>query len=169
MEENEIDRIAAEEAEQRVLLDKGLVFKASGKEYLISQPRIGQMDKMAVELLKLDLNSIELESQEWTRRFSEQKRIIHPNAKLAAKIVAIAAVNHHRPLIALFPWYAIKERFLVWKTTNLFLYNLSAEDLFKLVQVVLKTANLQDFTSSIALLSINRTTAPQAIEEDQQD
>lgn len=167
--ENDLDHLEAEIAEQNILLDKGLTFYAGDKKYLISQPRLGQLDKMASELIKLDVEKAELESEDWIRRFSEQKRIIKPNVKTAARIVAIATVKHYRPNKYLHLWYGLKENYLVRQYTKRFLWELSPADLFKLIQVVLKASNLGDFTSSIALLSTNRTTAPQAIEDDQRD
>lgn len=163
--ENDFDATQAEINEQNILLDKGLVFTSNGKEYHIAQPRWGQLDKIAAEQIKLDINTADLESEDWTKRFNEQKRVVHPNAKICAKILAIATVSHHRPNIDLYFWYAIKERYLVNRYTKRFMWELTPSDILKLTTIVLKASNYADFTSSIALLSLNRTTAPQAIED----
>ncbi|CAG5072869.1 hypothetical protein DYBT9623_04409 [Dyadobacter sp. CECT 9623] len=153
MEEN-FDYIAAEVQQQQVLLDKGLTFKAGRKEYLIEQPYLGTLDYLAAELLRLDVDLKKLESKESLEIFEEQKRIVAPNARRCARIVAIAVLNKKWKIRFLTEYYAQK-----------FLWSVKPSDLMKLTSIILRASNLTDFSASIALLSVNRTTAPQAIED----
>lgn len=152
--DEDFEKLIAEKKELEVLLDKGLVFSAGGKQYLIKQPFLGTLDYLSNEFLKLDFNSENLNSDNPIKVFDEQKRIVQPNVKICARIVAIAVLNSRWKIKFLTGWYAAKFR---WSVTP--------EDLFKLTNIVLQASNLRDFTNSIALLSINRTTAPAAIED----
>jgi len=154
MENENFDAFAAEIKETEILLNKGMVFEAGGKKYLIKQPFLGTLDYLSAEYLKLDINIPVLDSQEFKDIYEEQKRSIHPNVKTAARIVAIAVLNSKWKIKFLTSWYA-----------RLFLWSITPADLFKLANIVMRASNLRDFTSSIALMSINRTTAPQAIED----
>ena len=153
MEEN-FDYNAAEAREQQILLDKGITFTAGEKEYLIEQPYLGTLDYLAVELLRLDVDLKKLESKLGMEIFEEQKRVVAPNARRCARIVAIAVLNSKWKIRFLTEFYAQK-----------FLWSVRPSDLMKLTSIILKASNLSDFSASIALLSVNRTTAPQAIED----
>ncbi|MCF2498402.1 hypothetical protein [Dyadobacter chenhuakuii] len=153
MEEN-FDYIAAEAREQQVLLDKGITFKAGKEEYLIEQPYLGTLDYLAEEFLKLDVQIKQLESKQSFEIFEEQKRMVGPNARRCARIVAIAVLNSKWKIMFLTEYYAQK-----------FLWSVKPSDLMKLTSIILKASNLSDFSASIALLSVSRTTAPQAIED----
>ena len=154
MEEDNFDKIAAEQAQQDVLLDKGLVFKAGKKNFYIKQPYLGTLDYLSAEYIKFDVNREKLSNEDSMVIFEEQKRMISPNAKICSRIVAIAVLNN--------PW---KINFLTWIYAFIFRWTLTPKDLMKLTSIILRASNLQDFTSSIALLSVNRTTAPPAIED----
>ncbi|MDQ6482336.1 hypothetical protein [Dyadobacter sp. LHD-138] len=152
--EEDFDYKAAEHREQQVLLDKGLEFTADGKTYTIGQPYLGTLDSLAEEFLKLDMNSDLLDSTDVIGVFGEQKRMIKPNARRCARIVAISVLNSF--------W---KIKLLTWYYTFKFYWTVKPDDLMKLTNIILRASNLQDFTNSIALMSVNRTTAPQAIED----
>lgn len=155
-EEDNIDKKQAEGNELKVLLDKGITFKAGKKEYLIKQPYLGTLDYLSDEYLKLDIDIHTInQSEDFFQRFNEQKRIIKPNVKIAAKVVAIAVLNSR--------W---KIKLLSGIYSRIFLWNLTPELLLKLVEIIIQSSNLKDFTSSIIYLSISpRTTAPQVIED----
>ncbi len=167
MEENDFDYIAAEAREQQILLDKGITFTAGNVEYLIKQPVLGQLDKLSELFLKLDLNKEKLASENSMEIFEEQKRMIGKNARLLARIIAIAAVDHIGVPRGM--WERLLKRvrinFLVRKYTEQIYWNVRPSDLMKLTTIIFKASNLSDFSASIALLSVNRTTAPQAIED----
>ncbi len=155
-EENEdFDARAAEAREQAVLLNKGFEFEVRGKKYLIKQPYLGTLDYLAEQFLKLDVNREILESGKGQEIFDEQKRMLldKKNTRIAAKIVAIAVMNSWWKINILAPFYA---RYFKWA--------INSQDLMKLTGIILRASNLQDFSTSIALMSVNRTTAPRAIE-----
>lgn len=152
--EEDFDYTAAEAREQQILLDKGITFKAGKKEYLIEQPYLGTLDYLAAELLRFELDRDKLSSDKPMEVFEEQKRMVAPNARRCARIVAIAVLNSK--------W---KIKLLTWYYAQKFLWSIKPSDLMKLTSIILKASNLSDFSASIALLSVNRTTAPQAIED----
>lgn len=154
-EEDEINAKKVEKQELDILLEKGLEFTAGGKKYTIKQPYLGTLDYIAEQLLKLHVNREILSSEDPMEIFAEQKRMIRPNAKICARIVAIAVLNSR--------W---KIKFLAGLYARRFYWTVTPEDMMKLTNIILKACNLADFTSSIALLSATeRTTAPQAIED----
>lgn len=152
--EEEFDYAAAEAREQNILLDKGLTFTAGKKEYIIKQPYLGTMDYLAAEFLKLSVDREKLSSEDSMVIFEEQKRMIAPNVNTLARIVAIAVINDFR-----------KIPFLTWYYAFKFKWSVTPTDMMKLTSIILKASNLSDFTNSITLLSVNRTTAPQVIED----
>lgn len=143
----------AEAREQQILLGRGFEFVVGKRKYTIRQPYLGTLDHLAEQFLKLDLNKEKLQSEDPMEIFGEQKRLVRPNASILARIVAIAALNSFWKIKLLVPIY-----------TLYFRWNITPEDLMKLTGIVIRASNLQDFTASIALLSVNRTTAPKAIE-----
>lgn len=155
MEESIFDEVAAEREQLRILLDEGLDFEADGKKYHIQQPYLGTLDYLSREFLNLSINRDLLgEHANYMQIFDEQKRMASVNVKTCARIVAIAVLNSKWKIKLLTPWYA-----------QMFLWSVKPDDLMKLTNIILQSMNLRDFTSSIALLSINRTTIPQAMEE----
>lgn len=147
------DPIEAEQNELDILLDKGMIFKIGKKSYLIKQPYLGTLDYLADQFLKLDIEKAQLIADSPQEVFNEQKRALKPNLITCARIVAIATLNSR--------W---KIKFLTWFYTKYFLWNITPSSLAKLTEVVLKASNLPAFTNSIILMSINRTTAPAMIE-----
>ena len=155
-ENEDFDARAAEARELAVLLDKGFEFQVRKKKYLIKQPYLGTLDYLAEQFLKLDVNREILESGEGREIFDEQKRMLveRKNTRIAARIVSIAVLNSR--------W---KITFLTWFYARMFRWSVTSSDLMKLTGIILRASNLQDFSTSIALMSVNRTTAPRAIED----
>lgn len=147
------DPTEAEQNELGILLDKGMTFKIGKKSYLIKQPYLGTLDHLANQFIKLDVNQTQLISEMPQEVFNEQKRMLLPNLHTCAKIIAIAVLRTKWRITFLTPFYA-------WK----FFWRLTPGELAELTNVVLKASNLPAFTNSIILMSINRTTAPQVIE-----
>jgi hypothetical protein len=148
------DPIEAEERELEILLDKGMIFKVGKKTFHIKQPFLGTLDYLSEQFIKLDINKAQLIADSPQEVFEEQKRILRPNVVICARIVALAVLNSR--------W---KIKFLTWFYTKYFLWRITPSTLAKLTNMVLKASNLPDFTNSIILMSINRTTAPAVIEK----
>src|SRR5215217_106458 len=150
------DEVKAERDQLKILLDEGLEFEAGGKTYLIQQPYLGTLDYLSLEFLKLDIDKEILGSEHAShlQRFEESKQVVRKNAKIASRIVAIAVLNSR--------W---KIKFLTPFSASIFLWKIKPDTLLKLTNIILQSMNLEDFTSSIALLSTSRTTIPQAMEE----
>ena len=153
-DQEEIDRIKAEREEHIVLLDKGIEFRAGKKKYLLKQPYLSTMDHMASELIRLSVNQDRLDSDNPMEIFEEQKRMLKPNALVLARIIAVMYLSKDWK-IRMFTWYYARK----------FANSITPSDMIKLTSIILKITNFPDFSNSIALLAVNRTTMPQAMED----
>lgn len=150
----ELEAVIAEQDEQRVLLNQGIEFEIDGKKYLLKQPYLLTLDYAATEMIKLKFDKEALESESNLSIFEEQKRMVKPNARVLARIVAILYLKK-RWKIRLFAGYYARK----------FENGLTPSDMMKLTSIIIKICNFPDFTNSIVLLAVNRTTAPQTMEE----
>lgn len=136
------------------LLDLGVDLTLRGKTYKFKQPYAYTLDCMAAVLIKMDVNADIMKGKNLLDIFNEQKRMLSgKNLKLFARMAAIAYLVE--------PW---KIRLLTPYYTYLFYTSMTPADMQKLTNILLQQMNLSDFTNSIVLMSINRTTAPQTVE-----
>lgn len=171
--EHDLSSTIMEEAEQQILLERGFEFTLNDKKYKIVQPVLAQLDKLSEQFLKLDIDKAIIQPEDGDidamKLFEEQKRIISPNVKTCAKIIAISCVDHKRGKCSPFTELLlnIREKYLIYKHYKLFLRLISPDDLYRITNVILRAMNLGPFTNSIALMSIPtiRTTAPKAMED----
>lgn len=164
-----------EAAEQQILLERGFEFTLDGKKFKVQQPVLAQLDKLAEQFLKLDIDKAIIQPEsgdiDAMKLFEEQKRIVSPNIKICAKIIAISVVDH-KTKGGKTTWLTnIKEWYLINKYYKRFLRLITPDDLYRITNVILRAMNLAPFTNSIALMSIPtiRTTAPKAMEEGKQN
>lgn len=168
---SDIEQDILEAAEQQILLEKGFEFTLDKNTYRIAQPVLRQLDKLAEQFLKLDINKAIIQPEngdiDAMKLFEEQKRIISPNIKICARIIAISCVDHKRPNGRSNWLKDIKEKYLIEKYYRRFLRSITPDDLYRITNVILRAMNLAPFTNSIALMSIPtiRTTAPKAMED----
>lgn len=160
---SEAEAYAAELAQQRLLLSQGVAFQTPcqswfsrlmGKKtrrWVLRQPYLGTLDHMSREWIDLDFQMDAIAQHGW----GESRRLVHHNARRAARILAMAVLNSQWGI-----WWltGLLSSYLRWRLTP--------EKLFQLVQILQQMSNLTDFTASIRLMSVApRTTAPARIEE----
>lgn len=165
--DDDFDPAVAEIRELQILLGKGMEFTAGGKTYLIQQPVLGQLDRLSEQFLNLELNPDKLSSSDPMEVFGEHKRMVARNVKTCARIAAIAAVDHKGIPKSKIGWLikAVRLKITVAYFAHVFYWSMTPADLLKLANIILRVSNMPDFTNSIALMSVARTTAPQAIED----
>lgn len=154
MDENK--DITKERAALNALLDKGLEFEVprtlfgfnrKPRKFTIRQPYLGTMDELSEILLTMDMDEETLKANP----MEEGRKLAYKNARKMARVVAIAVLNN-RIGIKLFS--GILASYFAWKVTP--------SKLFQLAMIINTITNVADFTNSIRLLSLVRTTAPKA-------
>lgn len=152
------DRIKAERAALDSLLDKGLEFKIERKPLFgfikrkpriirINQPFLGTLDHLSRELLDMEIDEEKIKAAP----IQESRRLALLNARRAARVVAIAYLNSKWGI-----------RFLAGVYTRYFLWRITPSKLYQLAMIISTISNVADFTNSIRLLSVARTTEPKA-------
>lgn len=155
MDNKKID-IEKERAALNTLLDKGLEFETGRKffgkvlkprKWIISQPYLGTMDHLTDLFLQMNFDEelIRIDPMQ------EGRQLAYKNSRIMAKVVAISVLNSYWG-IKLFS--GLLARYFAWKITP--------SKLFQLAMIINTITNVGDFTNSIRLLSLVRTTAPKA-------
>lgn len=160
-DEQSFDALQAEKNELDLLIDRGVEFttprmitglfsKKKERVHLIQQPYLGTLDRLSAEFIQMDFSETRLKEDP----MNESKRLTLANARRCARIVAIAVLNNEfkiRFLTSFLTWY------LLWRVTP--------SKLLQLTLLINSMSNVGDFTASIRLLSVARTTAPDRIEK----
>ena len=164
----------SEQEELNLLLERGLAFTVTvrksrnrilGKRktwdeerrYIISQPTLATLDRLAVEQLALDLDEAKLTGADMDA-MAEARRLAHENAERMARIVAIAVLGEDI-------WDKKRgrrvenEQRLATLTDELY-HSINPKKLQDLCTAIMQMANLGDFCISMRLMSAQRTTEP---------
>lgn len=162
MEEEQFDKLGAEQRELDVLLGRGVHFdvparsliarlqKKKTRRFEIHQPYLGTLDLLSQEFLRMGFDEQQLADD----AFGESKRLVLRNARRAARVVAIAVLNSR--------WKCL---FLTGLLAQYFVWRVTPAKLAQLAMLISQVSNLGDFTNSIRLLSVNRTTNPALMEK----
>jgi len=162
--EEQFDALQAEINESRILIEKGVQFKVKKqsllkylsknqeRNFIIQQPFLGTLDLISELFLKINFDEELIKANP----LSESKLLVSKTAKICSLVVAISVLNN-RILIKLF------SKILA----SYFLWRLKPSDLFNIALIINQINNYGDFTNSIRLMSIIRTTAPNLIEKKQ--
>lgn len=152
-----IDNIEKEKAALNALLDRGLKFETPRRKifgrarkpriWTIKQPYLGTLDHLSLQLLDIDFDEDRIKADP----MKEGRQLTFKNSRQAAKIVAIAVLNSYWG-IKLFS--GILARYFAWKITPSLL--------FQLALIINTISNVGDFTNSIRLLYLVRTSEPKA-------
>lgn len=154
MEDNK--KIEKERAAINTLLDKGLNFevprslfgrKRKPRVFTIRQPYLGTLDSLSELYLQMGFSEEALKANP----MQEGRKLSAENAKIMARVVAVAVLNSYWG-IRLFT--GILARYFLWRVTP--------STLFQLAMIINTISNVADFTNSIRLLSLVRTTQPKA-------
>ena len=166
--DTELDKIEAEKRELDLLLNKGMSFdlevstykRGKGLGYLrkerviekqtfiIKEPTLSTLDRLAVEQIDMNFNESILES---TEGVAEAKRLIKAHAKRCARIIAIAVVGSGTTI----------EKAKTPVLSELFYENIKPSKLFAIARMINAISNLGDFCNSIRYMSASRTTMPE--------
>ena len=154
---DERQKIDKEREALNALLDKGIKFeiprrKMFGRErkpryFTIRQPYLGTMDHLAELFLEMNMNEDLIKADP----LAQSRKLAYENSRRMSRVVAIAVLNSYWR-IKLFS--GILSRYFRWKITP--------SRLFQLTMIINTISNVGDFTNSIRLLSIVRTTEPKA-------
>lgn len=178
----DFDKIQAEKAEINRLIQNGLSFQIDRKltkrglfgkkqsnetqAFTMYEPTLAVLDRLAKEQLELDADEKELMSGNGQ---NEARRLAAKHAKRMARIVAIAVLGEDLFIperVGGMNRYQEDSKSLR-KLTALFENSLRPSKLIQLVHLINTMSNLGDFCNSIRLMSVNRTTMPDRIEEAQ--
>lgn len=155
MENSQPNNIKLEQQELEDLLDKGVEFEVKKRKFLIKKPYLGTLDLMSDLALKIAYED-EIISGENGANYARE--VITNASKGYALLVAIVVLNS-KWKIKLFSKILAK-----W-----FYWNMKANDLKKLAQIVLEDDSVINFLISIRLISgLKRTTKPNQIEQNKQ-
>lgn len=170
----EEEKRQSEQEELNLLLERGLAFTVTQhrsrrtilgkrktwneeKRYIINQPTLATLDRLAVEQLDLVINEDKLTGADMDA-MAEARRLAHENAERMARIVAIAVLGedmwdqkHGRR--------TENQQRLQALTADLY-HSINPQKLQQLCTAIMQMANLGDFCVSMRLMSAQRTTAP---------
>ncbi len=152
MENSQQNNIKLEQQELEDLLDKGVEFEVKKRKFLIKKPYLGTLDLMSDLALKI---AYEDEIISGENGVNYAREVVVSTAKHYSLLVAIVVLNSK--------W---KIKFFAKLLAKWLYWNIKADDLKKLAQIVLEDDSVVNFLLSIRLISgLKRTTKPNQIEE----
>ena len=184
MEEKQ--KLEQERAELNTLINKGVSFEVKDIEYevkkkffglirkrtpkevvrkfTIEEPTLSTLDRLSAEWIEFAFDEQDLKSSE---SMKAARTMAHNQSVRCARIVAIAVLGEDR----LIPkpgkggtrWIEDSER--IEELTSLFARSIRPSKLYQLYVLINAMCNLGDFLNSIRLMSMERTTMPNRIEE----
>ena len=147
----------------------GFLKKRTPKEvtrrFTIHEPTLATLDRLSAEWIELAIDDDAMKSN---NGMQIARTMAHNQSIRCAKVVAIAVLGEDR----LIPqpgkcgtrWVEDTKR--LDELTNLFARTVKPSKLYQLVVLINTMCNLGDFLNSIRLMSTERTTMPNRIEED---
>lgn len=182
-------KLNQEKSELSVLLNKGIEFEVEDtrfdvekrffglmkkrvpvkykRTFKIGELTLGTLDRLSAEWIEFEISEKELATDD---RMKVAKALTYEHSLRCAKIIALAVLDSDY-LVPVHSGGFIKYREDVEKLqelTDLFARTIKPSDLFYLVSIINLMSNLGDFTNSIRLMGVARTTAPDRIEENLQ-
>lgn len=182
-------KLNQEKSELSVLLNKGIEFEVEDtrfdvekrffglmkkrvpvkfkRSFKIGELTLGTLDRLSAEWIEFEISEKELATDD---RMKVAKALTYEHSLRCAKIIALAVLDSDY-LVPVHSGGFIKYREDVEKLqelTDLFARTIKPSDLFYLVSIINLMSNLGDFTNSIRLMEVARTTTPDRIEENLQ-
>lgn len=180
-------KLAQEKSELAVLLNKGIEFEVEDTRFEVESKLFGLIKKRtpvkfkrSFKIGELTLGTLDRLSAEWIEfeideqsvttddRMKVAKSLAYHHTGRCAKIIALAVLDSDY----LIPTHAggghvryKEDKEKLNELTELFTRTIKPSELFYLASIINLMANLGDFTNSIRLMEVARTTAPGWIEE----
>ena len=146
--------IELEKKEIELLRGKGFeihtVLCGQKKVWKTKKMTLGRLIALSELFLQMKVSEASANSNDLRDALAEQYISVHDNARIAAKVMAIAVSDTK--------W----ER---WFLARHFLKNISSSELIEFAQKLIKQADYQNFLLSIVLMNANRVTKASPIEE----
>lgn len=182
-------KLNQEKSELSVLLNKGIEFEVEDtrfdvekrffglikkrvpvkykRTFKIGELTLGTLDRLSAEWIEFEISEKELATDD---RMKAAKALTYEHSLRCAKIIALAVLDSDY-LVPVHSGGFIKyreDKKKLQELTDLFARTIKPSDLFYLVSIINLMSNLGDFTNSIRLMEVARTTAPDRIEENLQ-
>lgn len=135
------------------------------KTFRIEEPTLGTLDRMSAEWINLAIDESKMKSDS---SLNYAQSTVYKHNKRCAKIVAIAVIGSEYEIPVASKFGAIRykqdlER--LERLTELFMRTIKPSDLYNIIVMISVVSNIADFVNSIRLMSAERTTAPDLIED----
>ncbi|KAF5072889.1 hypothetical protein DSECCO2_197770 [anaerobic digester metagenome] len=182
-------KLNQEKSELSVLLNKGIEFEVEDvrfevehrlfglikkrvpvkykRTFKIGELTLGTLDRLSAEWVEFEINEQEMATDD---RMKVAKSLAYNHSLRCAKIIALAVLDSDY-LIPVHSGGFVKYKEDVEKLkelTDLFARTIKPSELFYLISIINLMSNLGDFTNSIRLMEVARTTTPDRIEENSQ-
>ena len=182
-------KLEQERSELSVLLNKGIEFEVEDirfevekrffglikkrvpvkykRSFKIGELTLGTLDRLSAEWIEFEISEQDMATDD---RMKIAKSLAHDHSLRCAKIIALAVLDSDY-LIPVHSGGFVKYKEDVEKLqelTDLFARTIKPSELFYLVSIINLMSNLGDFTNSIRLMEVARTTTPDRIEENSQ-
>ena len=134
------------------------------RKFTITEPTLATLDRLSSEWIEFAIDEEALKSSDG---MVAARQYAHKHCERCAKVVAIAVLGEDR-LIAIpgkggARW--IEDEAKLEQLTRLFLRTIKPSRLYQLYVLINTMCNLGDFLNSIRLMSTDRTTMPNPIEQ----
>jgi hypothetical protein len=146
------------------LLKKRIPVKVR-KQFKIEEPTLGTLDRLSSEWIEFAIDEAALKSEDGMQK---AKSIVHNHAIRCARVIAIAVLGSDY----LIPTpgkggtvYYKEDKKRLEELTALFARKIKPSELYQLTVLINAMCNLGDFLNSIRLMSSDRSTMPDRIEE----
>ncbi len=135
------------------------------RNFTIKEPTLDTLDRLSAEWLELDISETELQSEDGAVSYA--KRLANTETRRCARIVAIAVLDTE------YYYVECKGSRIVYnpndkkleELTDLFYRRIKPSQLLEFATIINIISNLGDFMSSIRLMTAQRTTTPNRIED----
>lgn len=134
------------------------------RTFRIEEPTLGTLDRLSAEWVQLAIDEERMKSSD---SMSYAKEMTAKHCRRCAKIVALAVIGseYEIPFVSGGVLRYKRDSKRLEELTELFLRSIKPSSLYKLVVMISTMANLGDFVNSIRLMSIQRTSTPNLIEQ----
>lgn len=135
------------------------------KTYMIEEPTLGTLDRICKYALDIELNEPEYAK---LSEYGRAKMLVSRYTMTACRIIATAIIGtEYRELIEKKGRTSIHELdYKVESLASIIYHSVKPSELKKLTYYITATQNIADFCSSITLMSVERTTKPNVVEEE---
>jgi hypothetical protein len=182
-------KLEQERSELSVLLNKGIEFEVEDvrfdvekrlfglikkrlpvkykRSFKIGELTLGTLDRLSAEWIEFEISEKDMATDD---RMKVAKSLVHDHSLRCAKIISLAVLDSDY-LIPAHSGSIVKYREdneKLQELTDLFARTIKPSELFYLVSIINLMSNLGDFTNSIRLMEVARTTTPDRIEENSQ-